>query len=78
MPQGTLHPETIALHGGQVPDPTTGARAVPIYQTTSVTGVLVTTATLNQVEVTVRKPATDALSCQQPERLNDASDPLRS
>ena len=28
-------PETIALHGGQVPDPTTGARAVPIYQTTS-------------------------------------------
>src|ERR1700690_1582041 len=30
-----LHPETIALHGGQVPDPTTNARAVPIYQTTS-------------------------------------------
>lgn len=27
--------ETIALHGGQKPDPTTGARAVPIYQTTS-------------------------------------------
>ena len=27
--------ETIGLHGGQVPDPTTGARAVPIYQTTS-------------------------------------------
>ena len=27
--------ETIALHGGQVPDPTTGSRAVPIYQTTS-------------------------------------------
>jgi len=27
--------ETIALHGGQVPDPATGARAVPIYQTTS-------------------------------------------
>lgn len=26
---------TISLHGGQVPDPTTGARAVPIYQTTS-------------------------------------------
>ncbi len=31
----TLHPETIALHGGQQPDPATGARAVPIYQTTS-------------------------------------------
>jgi O-acetylhomoserine (thiol)-lyase len=27
--------ETLALHGGQVPDPTTNARAVPIYQTTS-------------------------------------------
>ena len=26
-------PETIALHAGQVPDPTTGSRAVPIYQT---------------------------------------------
>ncbi|MGD0166593.1 MAG: O-acetylhomoserine aminocarboxypropyltransferase/cysteine synthase [Gaiellaceae bacterium] len=28
-------PETLALHAGQIPDPTTGARAVPIYQTTS-------------------------------------------
>jgi O-acetylhomoserine (thiol)-lyase len=28
-------PETIAVHGGQVPDPTTKSRAVPIYQTTS-------------------------------------------
>jgi O-acetylhomoserine (thiol)-lyase len=27
--------ETIALHGGQSPDPTTNARAVPIYQTVS-------------------------------------------
>ena len=35
MPSSKRHPETIALHGGQVPDPTTGARAVPIYQTTS-------------------------------------------
>ncbi|MBP2668747.1 MAG: O-acetyl-L-homoserine sulfhydrylase [Deltaproteobacteria bacterium] len=31
----TLKPETIALHGGQKPDPATTARAVPIYQTTS-------------------------------------------
>ena len=31
----TLKPETIALHGGQKPDPTTNSRAVPIYQTTS-------------------------------------------
>jgi O-acetylhomoserine (thiol)-lyase len=35
MTDRQLRPETIALHGGQVPDPTTGARAVPIYQTTS-------------------------------------------
>ena len=27
--------ETLVLHAGQVPDPTTGSRAVPIYQTTS-------------------------------------------
>jgi len=27
--------ETLALHAGQVADPTTGSRAVPIYQTTS-------------------------------------------
>lgn len=27
--------ETLALHGGQEPDPVTGSRAVPIYQTTS-------------------------------------------
>ncbi|NRD47011.1 O-acetylhomoserine aminocarboxypropyltransferase/cysteine synthase family protein [Corallococcus exiguus] len=30
-----LHPDTLALHAGYSPDPTTGARAVPIYQTTS-------------------------------------------
>src|SRR5260221_12461821 len=27
--------ETLSLHAGQHPDPVTGARAVPIYQTTS-------------------------------------------
>jgi O-acetylhomoserine (thiol)-lyase len=26
---------TISLHAGQVPDPTTGSRTVPLYQTTS-------------------------------------------
>jgi O-acetylhomoserine (thiol)-lyase len=31
----TYRPETIALHGGQEPDPTTNSRAVPIYQTSS-------------------------------------------
>ena len=27
--------ETLQLHAGQVPDPTTNSRAVPIYQTSS-------------------------------------------
>jgi O-acetylhomoserine (thiol)-lyase len=31
----TLRPETLCLHAGQTPDPTTNSRAVPIYQTTS-------------------------------------------
>ena len=31
----SYHPDTIAVHAGQVPDPTTNARAVPIYATTS-------------------------------------------
>jgi len=35
MSSDTHHAETLALHAGQTPDPTTGARAVPIYQTTS-------------------------------------------
>jgi len=30
-----LKTETLAVHGGQEPDPATGSRAVPIYQTTS-------------------------------------------
>jgi len=33
--QKSLKRETILLHGGQEADPTTGSRAVPIYQTTS-------------------------------------------
>jgi len=35
MNENKHHPATLALHAGQAPDPTTGARAVPIYQTTS-------------------------------------------
>src|SRR3546814_8821176 len=30
-----LKPATLALHAGQQPDPTTGARAAPLYFTTS-------------------------------------------
>src|SRR4028118_1508781 len=35
MSTPSLHFETLQLHAGQQPDPTTGSRAVPIYQTTS-------------------------------------------
>lgn len=35
MSEQTHRLDTMAVHAGQVPDPTTGARAVPIYQTTS-------------------------------------------
>ena len=35
MLTGNEKRETLALHAGQVPDPETGARAVPVYQTTS-------------------------------------------
>lgn len=35
MSERKLHFDTLQLHAGQVPDPVTGARAVPIYQTTS-------------------------------------------
>ncbi|HXW96579.1 MAG TPA: O-acetylhomoserine aminocarboxypropyltransferase/cysteine synthase [Gemmatimonadales bacterium] len=31
----TYHPDTQAIHAGQVPDPATNSRAVPIYATTS-------------------------------------------
>src|SRR3954462_9647998 len=30
-----LKPETLLLHGGQKPDPVTGAIAVPVYRTTA-------------------------------------------
>lgn len=35
MPDRRFHPDTLAIHAGQVPDAATGARALPIYQTTS-------------------------------------------
>jgi O-acetylhomoserine (thiol)-lyase len=35
MSNSTHRLSTLALHAGQVPDPTTGARAVPLYQTSS-------------------------------------------
>ena len=35
MSEAKQHLATLAVHAGQSPDPTTGSRAVPIYQTTS-------------------------------------------
>ncbi len=35
MADHLFQPETLAIHAGQIPDAATGARAVPIYQTTS-------------------------------------------
>ena len=35
MSERTFHFDTLQVHAGQFPDPTTGACAVPIYQTTS-------------------------------------------
>ena len=35
MSERALHFDTLQVHAGQVPDPATGACAVPIYQTTS-------------------------------------------
>ena len=35
MADRQFQPETLAIHAGQIPDAATGARALPIYQTTS-------------------------------------------
>jgi O-acetylhomoserine (thiol)-lyase len=35
MADHRYQPETLAIHAGQIPDAATGARALPIYQTTS-------------------------------------------
>jgi O-acetylhomoserine (thiol)-lyase len=35
MTDRRFHPDTLAIHAGQIPDRETGARALPIYQTTS-------------------------------------------
>ena len=35
MADHPFHAETLAIHAGQIPDAATGARALPIYQTTS-------------------------------------------
>jgi len=63
-----LHPETLALHGGYRADPTTGAVAVPIYQTTSYqfrdtehAANLFALKELGNIYTRIMNPTTDAL-----------------
>ncbi|HPO74639.1 MAG TPA: homocysteine synthase [Armatimonadota bacterium] len=62
------HPETLALHAGQQPDPTTGSRAVPIYQTTSYVfrdadhaAALFALEELGNIYTRIMNPTTDVL-----------------
>jgi len=43
------HLATLAVHAGQVVDPATNARAVPIYQTTSYVSTIRTTRRVSSV-----------------------------
>ncbi len=59
---------TVALHGGQVPDPTTNSRAVPIYATTSYVfndtdhaAALFGLAELGNIYTRIMNPTTDVL-----------------
>jgi O-acetylhomoserine (thiol)-lyase len=59
---------TLAVHGGQVSDPTTNARAVPIYQTTSYTfndaehaGRLFALQEFGNIYTRIMNPTTDVL-----------------
>jgi len=64
----TQHPETIALHAGYRADPTTGAVAVPIYQTTSYqfrdtehAAKLFSLAELGNIYTRINNPTNDVL-----------------
>lgn len=60
--------QTLSLHAGQIPDPTTGSRAVPIYQTTSYVfrdadhaAALFGLAELGNIYTRLMNPTTDVL-----------------
>ena len=62
------HLATLAVHGGQEPDPTTGSRAVPIYQTTSYVSATRTTPRdlfglqeFGNIYTRIMNPTTDVL-----------------
>ena len=59
---------TLAIHAGQEPDPATGSRAVPIYQTTSYTfrdtehaANLFALKELGNIYTQIMNPTTDVL-----------------
>lgn len=68
MDESKLGFETLQLHAGQVPDPTTGSRAVPIYQTASYVfedtqhaADLFALAKLGNIYTRLMNPTTDVL-----------------
>src|SRR5699024_389958 len=74
--------ETILVHGGQEPDPTTGSRAVPIHQTTSYVfrdtdhaRDLFALAEPGNIYTRIMNPTTDALE-QRVALLEDGSAPV--
>jgi O-acetylhomoserine (thiol)-lyase len=68
MSQNTYKMGTLAVHAGQEPDPATGSRAVPIYQTTSYTfrdtehaANLFALKELGNIYTRIMNPTTDVL-----------------
>jgi len=68
MSHSPYRPGTLAVHGGQAPDPATGSRAVPIYQTTSYTfrdtehaANLFALKELGNIYTRIMNPTTDVL-----------------
>jgi O-acetylhomoserine (thiol)-lyase len=68
MPETKPYLATLAVHAGQAPDPTTGSRAVPIYQTTSYSfhdadhaGRLFALKEFGNIYTRIMNPTTDVL-----------------
>src|SRR3546814_8466042 len=71
--------DTLALHAGQQPDPTTGSRAVPIYQTTSYVfrdtdqaAPLFTLARAGNIYSRISNPTVAVLADRKSTRLNSS------
>ena len=73
--------ETLQIHAGQTADPTTGARALPLYQTTAYefrdtthAANLFGLAELGNIYTRIMNPTQDAVE-QRPEATNSAATP---